>query len=42
MGRKLRVLLGVLLLVMAAVLLYWGLAPMTHEVLRQPLPAVFP
>lgn len=42
MGRKLRVLLGVLLLVVAAVLLYWGLMPMGHEILRQPLPGVFP
>ncbi len=42
MSPRVRQALGLVLLLVAAVLLYWGLRPTAHEVVRQGLPVVLP
>ncbi len=42
MNRKWRLALSLFFLLVAVVLLYWGLRPLEHEVITQPLPVVVP
>ncbi len=42
MTRRWRLLLSLAFLLLAAIMLYWGLRPPAHEVVTQPLPVVVP